>query len=58
MVTPKMFDVFWNWFGKTMQKLRYQRHILPLWQSGYDEHTEKLAFVRLHSFVALSMTML
>jgi hypothetical protein len=35
MITPKMFDNFWTWFGKTMQKLRYQRHILPLWQTGY-----------------------
>eukprot|EP01133_Synstelium_polycarpum_P003844 gene3844-4438_t len=28
------FDRFWNWFGKSMQTLRYQRHISTLWQEG------------------------
>ncbi|KAL6066876.1 Signal transducer and activator of transcription, variant 2 [Balamuthia mandrillaris] len=34
MVTQKAYDNFWNWFGKVLQKLRYQRHICPLWQTG------------------------
>jgi len=33
-ITQKAFDNFWTWFGKGIQKLRYQRHICPLWQSG------------------------
>eukprot|EP01132_Coremiostelium_polycephalum_P005010 gene5010-6239_t len=28
------FDKFWSWFGKSMQTLRYQRHISTLWQEG------------------------
>jgi len=34
VITQKSFDNFWNWFGKGIQKLRYQRHICPLWQTG------------------------
>lgn len=34
MISQKSFDNFWNWFGKVVQKLRYQRHICGLWQSG------------------------
>ena len=30
-----MYDQFWLWYGKVLQKLRYQRHIGQLWQSGY-----------------------
>lgn len=33
-ITPKAYVSFWTWFGKTIKKLRYQRHILPLWQTG------------------------
>jgi len=33
-ITPKSYNSFWGWFGKTIKKLRYQRHILPLWQTG------------------------
>ena len=33
-ITPKDYASFWIWFGKTIKKLRYQRHILPLWQTG------------------------
>jgi len=33
-ITPKSYNSFWTWFGKTIKKLRYQRHILPLWQTG------------------------
>ena len=33
-ITPKSYNSFWVWFGKTIKKLRYQRHILPLWQIG------------------------
>lgn len=34
VITPKAYTEFWNWFGKTVKKLRYQRHILSLWQLG------------------------
>eukprot|EP01094_Clydonella_sp_ATCC50884_P001611 TRINITY_DN1121_c0_g2_i2.p1 TRINITY_DN1121_c0_g2~~TRINITY_DN1121_c0_g2_i2.p1 ORF type:complete len:530 (+),score=195.36 TRINITY_DN1121_c0_g2_i2:363-1952(+) len=34
-VTPNQYDAFWNWFGKTFQKVRYQRHVLPLWIAGH-----------------------
>jgi hypothetical protein len=33
-VTHAMFDQFWAWFGKNLQKLRYQRHVCSMWQSG------------------------
>jgi len=33
-VTAKAFEQFWAWFGKCIQKLRYQRHIGPAWSSG------------------------
>jgi hypothetical protein len=29
-----MFDDFWNFFGKGVQKLRYQRHLCSMWQNG------------------------
>jgi hypothetical protein len=28
------FEAFWNWFGKSMQVLRYGRHCNSLWQTG------------------------
>lgn len=34
-ISIKMYDQFWLWYGKVLQKLRYQRHIGQLWQSGY-----------------------
>ncbi|GAM27764.1 hypothetical protein SAMD00019534_109400 [Acytostelium subglobosum LB1] len=34
IVHQQDFDRFWNWFGKSMQTLRYQRHISALWQEG------------------------
>eukprot|EP01096_Ripella_sp_DP13-Kostka_P016086 TRINITY_DN771_c0_g2_i2.p1 TRINITY_DN771_c0_g2~~TRINITY_DN771_c0_g2_i2.p1 ORF type:complete len:726 (-),score=340.17 TRINITY_DN771_c0_g2_i2:336-2240(-) len=34
VISTKSYDNFWAWFGKTIKKLRYQRHILPLWQTG------------------------
>jgi hypothetical protein len=33
-ITPKMYDEFWIWFGKALQKIRYQRHLCSMWQSG------------------------
>ncbi len=30
----KDFDQFWNWFGKGLHILRYQRHVGNLWKSG------------------------
>lgn len=34
IISQKDFDEFWSWFGKAMQRLRYQRHICSLWQNG------------------------
>eukprot|EP01111_Echinosteliopsis_oligospora_P017924 TRINITY_DN7965_c0_g1_i1.p1 TRINITY_DN7965_c0_g1~~TRINITY_DN7965_c0_g1_i1.p1 ORF type:complete len:497 (-),score=139.14 TRINITY_DN7965_c0_g1_i1:105-1595(-) len=34
IVQQKDFDNFWNWFGKSMQTIRYQRHISSMWQCG------------------------
>lgn len=34
MVSQGAFDLFWGWFGKNLQKLRYQRHVCSMWQSG------------------------
>ncbi|GAM21902.1 hypothetical protein SAMD00019534_050770 [Acytostelium subglobosum LB1] len=34
LIHQQDFDKFWNWFGKSMQTLRYQRHISALWQEG------------------------
>jgi len=34
MIGQKDFDMFWEWFGKSMQKLRYQRHLGNMWQNG------------------------
>eukprot|EP01112_Ceratiomyxa_fruticulosa_P021758 TRINITY_DN7779_c0_g1_i1.p1 TRINITY_DN7779_c0_g1~~TRINITY_DN7779_c0_g1_i1.p1 ORF type:complete len:658 (-),score=121.45 TRINITY_DN7779_c0_g1_i1:165-2138(-) len=34
IIHQKDYDAFWNWFGKSMQTLRYQRHICTLWQCG------------------------
>jgi len=34
MVSQAAFDNFWAWFGKGLQKLRYQRHVCSMWQSG------------------------
>jgi hypothetical protein len=34
-ITMKEFEEFWQWFGRTLQVMRYQRHISSLWQHGY-----------------------
>lgn len=34
IIAQKDFDIFWEWFGKAMQKIRYQRHICSMWQNG------------------------
>lgn len=34
IINQKSYDAFWEWLGKAVQKLRYQRHICPLWQTG------------------------
>jgi hypothetical protein len=36
-INHKDFDAFWEWFGKVLQRLRYQRHIGSMWQAGYKE---------------------
>eukprot|EP01105_Mastigella_eilhardi_P017367 TRINITY_DN3994_c0_g1_i2.p1 TRINITY_DN3994_c0_g1~~TRINITY_DN3994_c0_g1_i2.p1 ORF type:complete len:539 (-),score=108.29 TRINITY_DN3994_c0_g1_i2:67-1560(-) len=33
-VAQSQFENFWNWFGKLLQKLRYQRHICSMWRGG------------------------
>jgi len=33
-VTQGSFDKFWNWFGKIVHVVRYQRHVCSLWQAG------------------------
>jgi len=33
-ISQSSFDAFWIWFGKGLQKLRYQRHVCSMWQSG------------------------
>jgi len=34
VVTSKSFDEFWEWFGKCVRELRYQKHIGSMWQGG------------------------
>ena len=34
IVTQTDFDTFWLWFGKTLQVIRFQRYVGPLWQQG------------------------
>ena len=34
-VTAVQFDQFWEWFGKCLQRLRYQRHVGTLFLQGY-----------------------
>ena len=33
-IKKEQFDKFWDWFGKCLQVIRYQRHIGSLWQNG------------------------
>lgn len=33
-IGQKEYEEFWDWFGKAVQKIRYQRHIGSLWQTG------------------------
>jgi len=33
-VDHKSYQRFWEWFGKVLQKLRYQRHWVTLWNLG------------------------
>jgi hypothetical protein len=41
VIGQKSYDAFWEWFGKAVQKLRYQRHICPLWQTGYHHRRRR-----------------
>ncbi len=34
VVSKKDFGSFWDWYGKCLQALRYQRHIGQLWNAG------------------------
>jgi hypothetical protein len=34
VVDAKSFGAFWDWYGKCLQVLRYQRHIGSLWNAG------------------------
>ncbi len=33
-VSQKDFKRFWEWFGPYMHRIRYQRHLCPLWHKG------------------------
>jgi hypothetical protein len=33
-VSSKVYDNFWAWFGPGLHKIRYQRHMCPLWVRG------------------------
>lgn len=33
-INRKSFQIFWDWFGKVIHKLRYQRHLSSLWVKG------------------------
>ena len=34
LVSLKDSELFWEWFSKFIQRMRYQRHILALWNDG------------------------
>jgi len=34
IINLENFQRFWDWFGKSLQALRYQRHIKEMWQEG------------------------
>jgi signal transducer and activator of transcription 4 len=34
VIDSKSFERFWDWYGKCLQVLRYQRHVGALWNSG------------------------
>jgi len=33
-ITTQNYEIFWNWFGPVLYRIRYQRHLLILWLSG------------------------
>jgi len=35
IVTAKQLENFWTWFGPGLCKIRYQRHLNPLWVGGF-----------------------
>ncbi len=34
VITVKQYEQFWDWFGPGLHKIRYQRHMCPLWVRG------------------------
>jgi len=34
LITTKQYTRFWEWFGKGLHKIRYQRHLCDLWKRG------------------------
>jgi len=34
VINMEYFQRFWDWFGKSLQVMRYQRHIKEMWQEG------------------------
>ena len=34
IVNLSQFNRFWQWFGKSLQSMRYQRYVSKLWQNG------------------------
>eukprot|EP01105_Mastigella_eilhardi_P025883 TRINITY_DN71_c1_g3_i2.p1 TRINITY_DN71_c1_g3~~TRINITY_DN71_c1_g3_i2.p1 ORF type:complete len:902 (-),score=296.85 TRINITY_DN71_c1_g3_i2:20-2638(-) len=35
MIGFAAFDAFWDWFGPTLEKIRHQKHLGPMWVKGY-----------------------
>jgi hypothetical protein len=33
-ISLKQLEQFWTWFGPTLQKVRYQRHVASMWTAG------------------------
>jgi len=33
-ITTKQFETFWAWFGPGLYRIRYQRHLSPMWVRG------------------------
>merc|ERR1711991_1161276 len=34
VISAKAYEQFWDWYGKSLRALRYQRHIGSLWNAG------------------------
>lgn len=36
ILTEKNFLIFWDWIGPGLKKIRYQKHLLWMFENGYD----------------------